>query len=1245
AARTNIASGDEVLVGVPYRPHETDVHRMFVRLLATTRAADRIQAGCLAGPSLAVRRADVEAAGGLRLLLGAAPVTDLARRAAVGGRRLVIAEGSYLHHAGGPGPRPVPPGGPRPFVSACLITKDEHDNLPRCLASVKDFADEVVVYDTGSTDDTRQLARAAGAVVVEGFWDDDFARARNAALSRCTGQWILWIDADEALACADPVASRQLLAATSSDAEGLILLIDNLRGTKASTAFTHPACRLFRRAYGHWTGRLHEQVTAREGSPALALPFAEGLRITHWGYLHAAIGERDKGRRNIRSALGDLGGAAELPWATRLASLGRSYNLAGRPEEGIELCRAALAAAGSPATFRLALRSVIEGLLALDRAGEALVEIGRLRASMAAPMLADTEEGRALLALGRCEEALAAFGRVTDGLDDDGYEHRVDALAAPKASALAQLDRHHEAADTLLAGLRSAGGMDAPLGLLVECLEKAGRPLAEIPEAVPPDRAVAFLGQLVHLDVEVADRALDAWYSVDPSRAVLATSTKIAAGLPVDRQRTWSERLRAEGLGHACPLVTTAAEQARPATERLLGAAVAAEAFGDRRGRQAFAALALAMDTAQRASARNELARAAPSLVGTFDSLAAPASPLPATPGDEPRAPGGGGPAAAGDGRRVLVVDWQVSSIRTMAIAAAARRHGHHVTLAHPQPAAQTEELLGSCGVEVCGWERAPADGEARGEGWRRQCAGYLARLYAEQPFDAVVLGHQAAGMVADVRRLLPAAHVVVDADYDPARAGSLPAAGADLVLSALPAPGRSAGPAVPAVATLAVAVAVTSASAPCLYPPVAPVPYELRTGVCVVGDFGAAGDGDVARWEKVAEALGSLPDRPPVAMVGDDVGGRFVRVLPAAVPLGPLADPRPWLRTARVAVVAVGAGAEHWLAVAALCGTPALVVPEDPVGLDQVAPAVAALAGPGQPELWARFAPAPQSAPPAPEAPAPEASDPLASLPAAYRRHADPGRAVEVRRGCPPDLAPPTGGRLAIELSWPFGGLPTEWLGPIRDFADEIWVPGAWARDQAVRSGVDADRIRVVPPGVDGELFSPDGSASPLATAKQTKLLFVGDCSDRSGADALLEAYLTTFTATDDVCLVVGTAGTTGGGFGAEVRSAATGTDGRAEVEVVDGDLDAPARAALYRSCDLLVHPHRADASPRTVLEAMACGLPVVTLDGGACRDVCDRRTGWLVACRQIPVDPAAAGVLAGRLVQLEPDRASLRT
>ncbi|MGH9083015.1 MAG: glycosyltransferase, partial [Acidimicrobiales bacterium] len=65
----------------------------------------------------------------------------------------------------------------------------------------------------------------------------------------------------------------------------------------------------------------------------------------------------------------------------------------------------------------------------------------------------------------------------------------------------------------------------------------------------------------------------------------------------------------------------------------------------------------------------------------------------------------------------------------------------------------------------------------------------------------------------------------------------------------------------------------------------------------------------------------------------------------------------------------------------------------------------------------------------------------------------------------------------------------------------------------------------------------------------------------------------------------------------------------------------------------------------PRTVLEAMACGLPVVTLDGGACRDVCDGRTGWLVACRQIPVDPAAAGVLAGRLVQLEPDRASLRT
>jgi hypothetical protein len=87
-----------------------------------------------------------------------------------------------------------------PRLSLCLIAKDEAAMLPDCLASVQGVVDELVVVDTGSTDDTIRIAREAGAQVVEHPWQDDFAAARNAGLAACTGDWVLVLDADERLA-------------------------------------------------------------------------------------------------------------------------------------------------------------------------------------------------------------------------------------------------------------------------------------------------------------------------------------------------------------------------------------------------------------------------------------------------------------------------------------------------------------------------------------------------------------------------------------------------------------------------------------------------------------------------------------------------------------------------------------------------------------------------------------------------------------------------------------------------------------------------------------------------------------------------------------------------------------------------------------------------------------------------------------------------------------------------------------
>src|SRR5664279_4823041 len=82
-------------------------------------------------------------------------------------------------------------------LSLALIVKNEARCLARCLHSVQGVVSEIVVVDTGSTDDTVRIARECQAKVVDYAWSDDFAAARNFALAQTTGDWILVLDADE----------------------------------------------------------------------------------------------------------------------------------------------------------------------------------------------------------------------------------------------------------------------------------------------------------------------------------------------------------------------------------------------------------------------------------------------------------------------------------------------------------------------------------------------------------------------------------------------------------------------------------------------------------------------------------------------------------------------------------------------------------------------------------------------------------------------------------------------------------------------------------------------------------------------------------------------------------------------------------------------------------------------------------------------------------------------------------------
>ncbi len=87
----------------------------------------------------------------------------------------------------------------KPTLSVCMIVRDEEKTLPRCLNSLRGVADELIVVDTGSKDNTTSIAKDFGAKVFDFKWCDDFAAARNASLKHATGDWVLQLDADEEL--------------------------------------------------------------------------------------------------------------------------------------------------------------------------------------------------------------------------------------------------------------------------------------------------------------------------------------------------------------------------------------------------------------------------------------------------------------------------------------------------------------------------------------------------------------------------------------------------------------------------------------------------------------------------------------------------------------------------------------------------------------------------------------------------------------------------------------------------------------------------------------------------------------------------------------------------------------------------------------------------------------------------------------------------------------------------------------
>ena len=224
------------------------------------------------------------------------------------------------------------------MLSLSMIVRDEEAQIEDCLRSVKDFADEMVLLDTGSVDGTISLAQACGARVERMEWPGDFAPARNAALEHVSGDWVLVLDADEKLRSEAIPQLKALMAQPD------VLVINLLRHELgAAMAPYSNVSRLFRRHPRiRWSKPYHSMI---DESVNALLTEEPGWRVAnctepallHEGYRPDLLAGSNKAERLRQSMESWLQDQPDDPYAC--AKLGALEVSDGNRNRGISLLR------------------------------------------------------------------------------------------------------------------------------------------------------------------------------------------------------------------------------------------------------------------------------------------------------------------------------------------------------------------------------------------------------------------------------------------------------------------------------------------------------------------------------------------------------------------------------------------------------------------------------------------------------------------------------------------------------------------------------------------------------------------------------------------------------------------------------------------------------------------------------------------------------------------------------------------
>ncbi|MBS1717323.1 MAG: tetratricopeptide repeat protein [Armatimonadetes bacterium] len=307
-------------------------------------------------------------------------------------------------------------------LSATMIMKNEAKNLDRTLTALKKVCDEIVIVDTGSTDNSVKIARKYGCKLGYYQWDGSFAAPRNLSLDMCTSDWALAIDCDEVVSEESiPYIYEGLMRPQFI---GFHVPVINFTDDSHTETYVHTPVRIFQRVpEARITGKVHEQIA--ESLTKVGLPFAtlEQARILHYGYTPQAMQEKNKMERTLKMLEAEL---RENP-----RSGYHWFNLANAHLVNHDYTQAEFASRQALKFVRGIEESwvgtlyhlAVDALCNLGRQPEALMLCDEAKANGFGGLINDYYRAGALHQLGRDKEALVAINESLKGtwsLSDSG---------------------------------------------------------------------------------------------------------------------------------------------------------------------------------------------------------------------------------------------------------------------------------------------------------------------------------------------------------------------------------------------------------------------------------------------------------------------------------------------------------------------------------------------------------------------------------------------------------------------------------------------------------------------------------------------------------------------------------------------------------------------------------------------------------------------------------------------------------